>query len=127
MSEYADSRHVAVVAGRAIESKKGDNVAILDVGDTLGLVQYFVIGSARNDRQVTAVVDNVERQLRDAGVKPIGREGVAESQWVLLDYGDVVIHVFRDDVREVYDLERLFADSARLGIPKDRVRRPPSR
>lgn len=84
----------------------------LDVDDTIGVVDYFVIASASNDRQVRTIVDTIEERLSDRTL--VGREGVEESRWALLDYGDVVVHVFLDDVRRFYDLERLWADAPRV-------------
>lgn len=90
-------------------------MVVLDVAETLGVVDYFVIASGSSDRQVKTVIDNVEERLReDHGRKPLHREGVGEARWALLDYGDVVVHVFLDDVRRFYDLERLWSDSPKV-------------
>ncbi len=98
----------------AADAKKAADVVILDVGDVLGIADLFVIASGANDRQVRTIVDHVEEALRILGRRPLRREGRADSRWVLLDYGDVVVHVFRDDVRRFYDLERLWADAGRV-------------
>jgi len=88
---------------------------VLEVAEVLALCGWFVIASAGNDRQVKAICDEVEAQIRDAGgPKPKRIEGLDSRQWVLMDYGDVVVHVFLQDVREFYDLERLWADVPRL-------------
>jgi ribosome-associated protein len=84
------------------------------VGDVLGIAEAFVIASGTNRRQVMTIVDEVERALRDRGVSVPKREGLDDATWVLLDYGDVVIHVFLDDTRRYYDLERLWADAPRV-------------
>ena len=88
---------------------------MLEVAEVLALCGWFVIASAANDRQVKAICDEVEAQIHDAGgPKPKRIEGLDSRQWVLMDYGDVVVHVFLQDVREFYDLERLWADVPRL-------------
>jgi ribosome-associated protein len=88
---------------------------VLDVGDLLGIVETFVITSAPNTRQVRTIVDEVQLQLREqAGVKPRAVEGLDDASWVLVDYGDVAVHVFLTDTREFYGLERLWADAERL-------------
>ncbi len=88
---------------------------VLEVGQVLALCELFVITSAANDRQVKAICDEVERQIDEAGgPKPIRIEGLNELQWVLMDYGDVVVHVFQEEQRAYYDLDRLWADVPRV-------------
>lgn len=88
---------------------------MLDVGELLGIVETFVIASAPNTRLVRTIVDEVEKDLREhAGVKPRAVEGKDDASWVLVDYGDVVVHVFLTETREFYGLERLWADAERL-------------
>ena len=85
------------------------------MGDILGIADTFVITSAPNTRLVRTIVDEVERRLRDhAGVKPDAVEGLTDASWVLLDYGDVVVHVFLAETREFYGLERLWSDAPRI-------------
>ena len=108
-------RDQAVAAAEAAASKKGEDIVILDVGDILAITDFFVIASGRNDRQVKTIVEEVEKQLKERhGVAPLRIEGAQESRWVLMDFGDFWVHVFRDDVREFYDLERLWSDAPRL-------------
>ncbi len=91
---------------------------MLDVAETLVITSYFVIVSGNSDRQVAAIADEVEDVLREqAGVKPIGREGERERTWILLDYADVVVHVFQPEEREFYRLEKLWSDVPRLELP----------
>jgi ribosome-associated protein len=105
----------AVLAARAADAKKGDDILVLDVGDIIGIVDSFVITSASNTRLVRTIVEEVEKQLFDqTGVKPRSVEGLDDLTWVLLDYGDVVVHVFLAETREFYGLERLWADAARV-------------
>jgi len=88
---------------------------ILDVGDILGIADAFVITSAPNTRQVRTIVEEVEKQLREkADARPRSVEGLDDASWVLLDYGDVVVHVFLTETRQFYGLERLWADAARV-------------
>ena len=88
---------------------------MLDVGDIMGILDAFVITSAPNTRMVRAIVDEVETQLRlRADARPRSVEGLADASWVLMDYGDIVVHVFLSETREFYALERLWADAARV-------------
>ena len=106
-----DSRTLAVVAARAIDAKLGHDVVVLPVGDVLAITEFFVIGHATNPRQVSAVADEVLRAVRaECGRGPLRTEGVREQQWVLIDYGDVVVHVFGAETRSFYEIERLYKD-----------------
>jgi ribosome-associated protein len=112
---HADGRDIAIMAARAAAAKQAADVTILDVHDLIVITDYFVIASGETDRQVKTILEEVERAVRDLGEKPIRREGDADSRWVLLDYIDVVVHVFAQEEREYYDLERLWRDAPRLG------------
>lgn len=91
---------------------------VLDVAETLVITGYFVIATGTNDRQVRSIADAVEDALREkAGVKPIGREGEREGKWVLLDFADVVVHVFQPEERDFYRLEKLWSEAPRLELP----------
>jgi ribosome-associated protein len=105
------SLDVALAAARAAAGKQGRDLAILDVHGLIVITDYFVICSGTSDRQVKTIVDEVERALRDLDRKPVRREGETEGRWVLLDYVDVVVHVFAEEEREYYDLERLWSDA----------------
>lgn len=103
------------MAAQAADAKGARDVVILEVGDVLVVADEFVIASAPNDRQVRAIVDDVERIVAEAGHgKPLRVEGLDQRQWVLIDYGDVVVHVFRDETRDYYELERLWGDVPRI-------------
>jgi ribosome-associated protein len=103
------------IAAAAAADKKGDDIVILDVGDILGIADAFVIASASNTRQVRTIVEEVEKQLRErADARPRSVEGLDDASWVLLDYGDVVVHVFLTETRGFYGLERLWADADRI-------------
>jgi ribosome-associated protein len=114
------------VAARAADDKGAEDVVILEVGDVLVVADEFVVASATNDRQVRAIVDEVERQVAEAGLsKPLRVEGRDERKWVLLDYGDVVVHVFLREVREYYELERLWADVPQIAWATPELAAPP--
>jgi ribosome-associated protein len=104
-------------AAQAAADKKATDVMALDVGQTLVVTDYFLIATGSNDRQVHAIADAIEDALREAGAKPIGREGERELKWVLLDYGDFVVHVFQAAERDFYRLEKLWSDAPRLDLP----------
>lgn len=120
MTATSRSRELALVAAGAAADKKAQNVVVLDVSDQLIITDCFVIASAPNERQVGAIVDNVEEKLREAGTKPVRREGTREGRWVLLDFVDVVVHVQHSEERTFYALERLWKDCPRIEFtPED--------
>jgi ribosome-associated protein len=103
------------VAARAAASKKGQDTVILDVGAILAITDSFVITSAPNERLVRAIAEEVERQVKETGgPAPARIEGLREGEWILLDYGDFVVHVFLEETRRFYDLERLWSDAPRV-------------
>jgi ribosome-associated protein len=108
------SRELALVAANAAADKKAHDIIVLDVSDQLIITDCFVIASAHNERQVNAIVDGVEEKMREAGVKPVRREGTREGRWVLLDFVDVVVHVQHSEERTFYALERLWKDCPRI-------------
>ena len=111
----ADVVTKARIAARAADDKKGDDILALDVADIIGIVECFVITSASNSRLVRTIVDEVERQIfEQTGEKPRAVEGLRDASWVLMDYGDLVVHVFLAETREFYGLERLWADAGRI-------------
>jgi len=106
----AEAIEMATVAARAAASKLGDDVVVIDVSDQLVITDCFVIASASNERQVNAIVDEVEEKMREAGYKPARREGTREGRWTLLDYVDIVVHIQHQDERDFYALDRLWRD-----------------
>ena len=105
----------ARVAVEAAAEKKGADLAILDVGDVLSIIDLFVLVSASNARQVRTIVDEVEKAITEHdGSNPSSVEGLGDASWVLLDYGDIVVHVFLDETRAYYDLDRLWGDVPRV-------------
>ena len=110
----AESREMAVTAARAASAKKARDVLILDMREVFILTDFFVICSGNTDRQVAAIQEAVEERLAALGVKPVRREGVRHRRWVLLDYLDIVVHIFRQEEREYYEIERLWKDAPPL-------------
>jgi len=108
-----------VVAAQAAADKKAQDILLLDVSERLVITDCFVIVSAPNERQVQAIVDNIEEKLLAIGTKPVRREGAREGRWVLLDYVDVVVHVQHNEERSFYGLERLWKDCPRMEFLED--------
>jgi len=99
-------------AARAADDKKGEDTVILQVGQVLAITDAFVITSGANARQVRTIAEEVEEKVKvDGGPAPLRVEGLDDARWVLMDYGDFVVHVFLDEVRRFYDLERLWGDA----------------
>ena len=115
MTTDVSSHDLAVLCARACDDKLATDIAVLPVGDVLAVTEYFVVASASNPRQVRAITDAVLTQVREAtGRGPLRSEGVREQQWVLVDYGDVVVHVFSEETRRFYEIERLYKDVPRI-------------
>ncbi|MBQ9004154.1 MAG: ribosome silencing factor [Eggerthellaceae bacterium] len=105
-------RAMAIIAARAADEKKATDIVVQNVGEIISVTEYFVIVTAANSRQVSAIVDEIEEQERaQAGVKPLHREETRDGSWELLDYGSVVVHVFQPETREFYRLEALWNDA----------------
>ena len=124
MTTTADQvREWARTAARAASAKGGEDTVIIEVGGVLAITDAFVITSGRNTRQVKTIAEEVEAKLKsEGGISPLRVEGLGDSQWVLLDYGDLVIHVFLDETREFYDLERLWSDAPRVAWEDEAAR-----
>lgn len=104
-----------LLAARAADEKKAIDPVVLNVVEILAITEAFVITSGANTRQVKTIADEVEKQIKEAGgPSPRRIEGLLEARWVLMDYGDFVVHVFLDETREFYDLERLWSDAPRI-------------
>ena len=110
MTATPEAVRLATVAAGAASNKLADDVVVIDVSAQLVITDCFVIASASNERQVNAIVDEVEDKMRAAGYKPARREGTREGRWVLLDYVDIVVHVQHRDERDFYALDRLWRD-----------------
>jgi ribosome-associated protein len=106
-------------AARAASDKLARQIVAFDVSEQLAITDAFLLASATNERQVTSIVDEVEDKLREIGARPIRREGERDGRWVLLDYGDVVVHVQHEEERTFYALERLWRDCPVIDLPDD--------
>ncbi len=103
------------MAAQAAAAKNGADTLVLDVGPIIGITEVFVITSGRNVRQVKTIAEEIEKKLKDAGHPgPLRTEGLQDASWVLLDYGDFVVHVFLEETRDFYNLDRLWADAPRV-------------
>lgn len=106
------SREMALVAAKAADEKKASDILVQEVGELIGVTEYFVIVTASNNRQVNAIIDAIEEAIRkEAGIHPLHREETRDGSWELLDYGSVVVHVFQPETREYYRLEALWNDA----------------
>ena len=111
------ARELTAVAAQAASDKLADDIIAFDVSEQLVITDVFLVCSASNDRQVRSIVDAVEEALRDAGEKPVRREGAREGRWVLLDYVEVVVHVQHEEERSFYALERIWRDCPVVPLP----------
>lgn len=111
-------------AARAASDKLATNIIAFDVSEQLAITDAFLVASGSNDRQVKAIVEEVEDKLREIGSKPIRREGHRDGRWVLIDYGEIVVHIQHTEEREFYALERLWRDCPAITLPDD-VTSPP--
>jgi ribosome-associated protein len=107
----ADSRRLAATAARAASSKQADRITVIDVRELITITDYFVICSGSSARQVTTIADEVVKELKDRGVRPVRREGESGAGWQLIDFVDLVVHVFDEEARDFYRLETLWADA----------------
>lgn len=105
------STQIAAIAAKALDDKKAKDVCVLKTANQTVIADYFVICNGGSSTHVKALVDEVDRQLSEAGEPPIRREGLRSDIWVLMDFGCVIVHVFTDEARKFYNLERLWSDS----------------
>jgi len=115
---HVDARDKALLCVRFALEKKAYDLVLMEVGRLTSLADYFLVCTGRSDTQVQAITHGVEDNLARAGARPLSIEGYARGQWTVLDYGDVVIHVFYEPVREFYDLDRLWARAPRVELPE---------
>lgn len=114
----AEARESALLCVRFALEKKAYDVALLDVSDLTSLADYFLICTGRSDTQVQAIAQGIEENLKRLGRRLLAIEGVNRGQWVVMDFGDVVVHIFYEPVREFYDLERLWSQAPRVTLPE---------
>ena len=119
MSADARALHLARVAARAAADRKAEEIIALDVSGRLALTDVFLVASGRTERQVTGIVDAIEEALYREGAKPLRKEGEGAARWVLLDFGDIVVHVQHAEDRVYYALERLWKDCPVIDLPAD--------
>lgn len=112
MNSYEQS----ILTAKAISSKKGLNIKLIEIGDISLLADYMVIATGTSSTHVKAIADEVEYQLDEAGISVSHIEGYRSNSWILLDYVDVIVHIFSDEAREFYDLERLWQDGKEIDI-----------
>ncbi|MGX7680685.1 ribosome silencing factor [Jatrophihabitans sp. DSM 45814] len=124
MTATDTAAELARIAGHAASDKLATDIVLIDVSDKLAITDVFVIATGSNERQVEAIVDEVEEQLRRAGAKPLRREGKRDGRWVLLDYAEIVVHVQHAEERVFYSLERLWKDCPLLDFDADAPVRP---
>ena len=110
------------IAARAAGEKKATEIVALDLREVASFTEYFVICTGANTRQVQAISNSVEDELRKAGKRPLHIEGYSTGEWILLDYGDFIVHVFSNSSRRFYDLERLWRDAGPVNLPEESIR-----
>lgn len=116
-----DSRARALLCINASLEKKAQGLVVLNVSEISSVTDYFIICSATSDRQARAIAAAIQEGVKKAGMAPLGTEGEAEGRWILLDYDDVVVHIFLESVRPFYDLERLWSDAPRMAVPDETI------
>ena len=113
-----ESRETALLCVRFALETKAYDLVVLDVGALTSLADYFIICTGRSDTQVQAIAQSIDEGIGKLGRHPLSREGFSAGHWALIDYGDVIVHIFYEPVREYYDLERLWAHAPRLMLPE---------
>ena len=109
-------RQIAAIAAKALDDKNAKDIKVLDTSAQTVLADYFVICNGTSSTHIKALVDEVDRQLSEAGEPPLKREGMRSDIWVLMDFGCVIVHIFTDEARNFYNLERLWSDSAEVDL-----------
>ena len=113
-----ESLDIARLCARVADEKRAEDILILQTGKVSSVAEYFILATARNRRQMKAVLESIRLELKSLGVRDLHSEGYGGDKWTLLDYGDVVVHVFDADTRSFYDLESLWADAPRVPLPE---------
>jgi ribosome-associated protein len=113
-----DSWEKALLLSRFALEKKAYDLVLMEVRDVTSIADYFLICSGRSDRQVQSIAQGIEENLRHRGVPPLSIEGLSRGQWILMDFADVIVHIFYQPVREFYDLEGLWANAPRVELPE---------
>jgi ribosome-associated protein len=113
-----DSKTKSLLCLEAAIEKKAQDPVLLELKGVASFTDYFLLCSGRSDRQVQAIAQAIEQALKKKGIRPLGQEGTAGGRWILMDYGDVVIHIFLEPIRKFYDLEGLWIDAPRIDLPE---------
>ena len=116
MQQQTQSREMARIACAALADKKGEDIRVIDISRVSVLADYFIIANGSNESQVRALVDNVEEELAKRGYHAKQREGYGLGSWVLLDFGDIIVHIFDKENRLFYDLERIWSDGKQINM-----------
>ena len=117
---FKDSKEKSIFCAQAALEKKAFDITIVELKKASSLTDYFLICSGRSDRQVQAIAQSIEEKMGAQGIRPLGEEGMREGRWVLMDYDDVVIHIFYDQLRRYYDLEGLWIEAPRINPPEEK-------
>lgn len=112
--ELEQAKRMAIIAYNALTDKKGEDVRVIQITEIASFADYFIIADGNNPSQISALVENVEEKMSEAGFEPKRIEGVRNSNWVLMDYGDIIVHIFSKEDRLFYDLERIWKDGKEL-------------
>jgi ribosome-associated protein len=113
----------AILAAKIIEERKAIDPVLFQVGELSSITDYFLIAGGNSSRQVQAIYRHLSRKMREKGLKSYGTEGEKEGHWILMDYGDLVIHIFYQPIREFYDLEGLWIEAPRIGLDENGKKR----
>lgn len=114
------TKEKALIIGKLAEEKKAREVLILDLAGLTDIADFFVVASGTSDRQVRTITESVEMGMKEKGIRPLSREGYDEGRWIIVDYGDVVLHAFLEPLRELYDLESLWIEAARYRVDEEK-------
>ncbi len=124
MSESPTTLERVFECARAAADKRGSDFLLLEVGELTSYTDYFLLISASSDRRVKSIADAILRKMKEDGLPAVGNEGLREGRWALLDFGDFIVHIFYEEVREMFDLEGLWSDAKRITIPKEIIDAP---
>ncbi len=114
-----DTREKAMLAGRLADEKKGIEISVIELEGLTDIADFFVIVSGTSERHVKTILENVEKGMKDSGVRPYSVEGREQGRWVIIDYENVIIHIFLEQLRELYDLESLWIEAKRYRIERE--------
>jgi len=114
-----DTKEKAILTGRLADEKKALDVAVIELKGLTDIADYFVLASGTSDRHVRTIADHVEKSMKDTGVRPYSVEGYQQGRWIIIDYRNVIVHIFLEQLRELYDLESLWIEAKRYRIERE--------